>query len=100
MGKDKWIDEYRLIPKDTEFWSISNQETMSCGTDQIVQVKHTCAGNDVVFVKPMQLMGNMPGHVPGLMSKGTDEWELNYSKTEPYRLPKPEYYYKHARRMI
>ena len=85
--ENKIIDTYKLIPKGTIFWSISNQTTISSDNDEIVQIKHTCYGNDTVFVKPMQLLFNIPGFIPTLIGKGTDEWELSLSKTKPYKKP-------------
>lgn len=84
------IDEYRLIPKGTKFWSISNQTTISSDSDEIVQIKHTCHGNDTVFVKPMQLLFNIAGFIPILIAKGSDEWGISLSKTKPYKKPKSE----------
>lgn len=83
------IGTYRLIPKNTEFWSIKNQAMISMNENAIIEVKCTCTDNDFVFVKPMQLLFNIPGFIPTLIGKGTDEWSLSYSKTLPYTVPKP-----------
>lgn len=84
------IGTYRLIPKGTKFWSINNQSVLSSSADEIVEIGHTCHGNDAVFVKPMQLLFNLPGQIPTLIGKGIDEWEISYSKTLPYNVPEPQ----------
>ncbi len=81
------IGENRLIPKGTKFWSIKNQTVIMLDEDAIVEVKHTCMGNDTVFVQPKQLIFNIVGFIPTLINKGTDEWELSYSKTLSYTIP-------------
>ena len=81
---DNKIGEYRLIPKGTKFWSIKNQTTIMTDIDEIVEIKHTCIGNDVIFVEPRQLLFNIPGYIPTLIGRGTDEWELSYKQTLPY----------------
>jgi hypothetical protein len=57
--------------------------------DEIVKIKHTCYGSDIVFVEPMQLIFNLVGYIPTLIGKGVDEWELSYSKTIKYKIPNP-----------
>lgn len=86
------IDELRLVPKMTPFWSIANQRMILIDQDCIVQVKHTCFGSDTVFVAPMQLIFNIPGYFPTVIGIGSDEWELGYSKTLPFEIPKPTFY--------
>lgn len=81
------IGEYRLIPKGTEFWTIKNQTMFSSKQDEIIQITHTCHGNDVIFGEPKQLIGEIL--YPTLIGKGLDEWSLNYSKTESYKIPNP-----------
>lgn len=85
------INEIRLIPKETIVWSIKNQSNIRLVDDTIVQIKHTCIGNDTVFVEPRQLIFNMIGHIPTLIGRGTDEWSLNYSNTLPYNIPSPTF---------
>lgn len=41
MSKIK-IGENRLIPKGTRFWSIKKQTNMLLDEDVIMEVKHTC----------------------------------------------------------
>ena len=84
------IGENRLIPKGTKFWSIKNQTVIMLDEDAIIEIKHTCYGNDVVFVEPKQLIFNIPGYIPKLIGRGTDEWELSYSKTLPYTVPQAD----------
>lgn len=86
------IGEYRLVPKGTKFWSISNQTMILLDEDAIVEIKHTCYGSDGVFVKPKQLIFNMVGFIPTLIGKGTDEWQLGYSQTLPYIVPEAQLY--------
>lgn len=81
------IGENRLIPKGTKFWSIKNQTQIMTDEDEIVGIKHTCIGSDVVFVEPKQLIFNIIGYIPTLIGRGSDEWKLNYSKTLPYVVP-------------
>jgi hypothetical protein len=85
------VGEYRLIPKGTKFWSIKNQTTIMTDSDEIVEIKHTCYGNDVVFVEPKQLLFNMMGFFPTLIERGSDEWEISYSETLPYKIPEPKF---------
>lgn len=84
------IDELREIPGGFHVWSIANQANIQLTTSTIVKIKHTCYGNSVVFVKPMQLIFNMPGQIPTVIEQGTDEWSIDYNKTVPYEVPKPE----------
>lgn len=87
------VGEYRLIPKGTEFWSIHNQSNIIINEDQIVEVKHTIAfNNDYVYVKPKQLIFNIPGYIPTIIGKGRDEWGVTYSKTIPYDVPQPQFF--------
>lgn len=58
--------------------------------DAIIEIKITCIGSDVVFVEPKQLIFNMIGYIPTLIGRGTDEWELSYSKTLPYAVPEAQ----------
>lgn len=81
------IGENRLIPKGILFWSIKNQMNLLLDEDVIVEVKQTCVGSDVVFVEPKQLIFNIIGYLPTLICRGTDEWQLSYSKTLPYVVP-------------
>lgn len=90
MSKIK-IGEYRLVPKGTKFWSISNQANISLDEDVIVVVKHTCTGNNLVFVEPRQLIFNIHGYIPSLIRRGVDEWSLSYSKTLPYVIPERQF---------
>jgi hypothetical protein len=86
------VEEYRLVPRGTEFWSINNQLTLSTCIDQIVEIKHAVIMNkDYVYVKPMQLLFNLPGHIPTLIGQGQDEWGIVLSKTLPYIIPKPQF---------
>lgn len=85
------IGETGLIPKGTKFWSIKNQTTIMLDEDAIIEIKHTCFGSDTVFVEPKQLIFNMIGHIPTLIGKGTDEWELSYSKILPYTVPEAQF---------
>jgi hypothetical protein len=55
------------------------------------EIYHTCIGHDGVFVQPKQLIFNMIGHIPTLINRGIDEWELSYSQTQPYTVPKPQF---------
>jgi hypothetical protein len=85
------IGENRFIPKGTKFRSIKNQTNILLDEDAIVEVKHTCIGSDVVFVEPKQLIFNMMGYIPTLIGRGTDEWELSYSKTLEYTVPEARF---------
>lgn len=85
------IGEIRKILKGTQVWSIANQTLIGFNEDQICEVTHTCIGNDTVFVEPKRLAWNLPGQIPTLMGRGTDEWSVSYSKTEPYQVPKPQF---------
>jgi len=84
MGK---IGKLRLIKKGTSVWSIANQSMIILVNDSIVEIAHTCYGNDVVFVKPMQIL--FPLTIPGIIGKGTDEWSVSYSFTKKYTMPEP-----------
>ena len=33
----------------------------------------------------------MIGHIPTLIGRGTDEWQLSYSKTLPYIVPEAQF---------
>jgi hypothetical protein len=85
------IDELRLIQKGSSVWSIMNQANIILSEDCIVKIAHTCHGIDVVFVKPMQLIFNIPGHIPTIIGKGQDEWSINYNNTESYKVPEPQF---------
>lgn len=89
--KEPKVGEHRLIPANTKFWSIKNQTSLISDEDQIVEINNTCYLNDLIFVKPMQLLFNIPGYIPTLITKGVDEWELMYSETKPYKVPKPQF---------
>lgn len=85
------IGQLRLIKSGSQVWSISNQAAIILAEDSIVEVKQTCYGNDAVFVKPMQLLFNIPGHIPGVIGRGTDEWSISYKNTEHYEVPPPQF---------
>lgn len=85
------MGELRLIKAGSRVWSIKNQANIILSEDSIVKIAHTCYGNDAVFVKPMQLLFNLPGHIPGVCGRGADEWSLIYSNTEPYEVPAPQF---------
>ena len=85
------IGEYRLVPKGSAIFSIANQCNFILEEDAIVTVKHTMAGSDGVFAEPMQLLYNLPGHIPFLIGKGKDEWSLDFKITKPYRVPEPQF---------
>jgi hypothetical protein len=85
------IGEYRLVPQGTAFWSINNQTNLISTKDEIVEIKHTCFADNLIFVKPKQLLFNTIGSIPTLIGKGTDEWELSYSQTLPYTIPEPQF---------
>lgn len=88
LGK---VGKNRLILKGTKIWSINNQTFLILDEDTIVEVKNTCIGSDQVFVKPKQLIFNLMGFIPTLIGKGTDEWEISYSKTLPYTIPEAKF---------
>lgn len=77
------IGEKRTIPKGSRIWSIKNQANMILDSDHLVEIKHTCIGSDYVFVKPIQVIFDSPGMIPGIIGKGVDEWGLSYSDTLP-----------------
>jgi len=85
------IGEYRLIPKGTPVWSIHNQLSMILSDDEIVEITHTVVVGDYVYCKPKQLLFNIPGHIPTLIGRGQDEWGIQYSKTESYCVPEPQF---------
>lgn len=85
------INDIRIIPKGTPFWSISNQEMITMSNDLIIQVTATCCGSDYVFAKPMQLIFNLAGYIPTLIGKGTDEIGISLSNTIEYEVPKPTF---------
>jgi len=79
------VGKLRLIKKGSTVWSISNQANIILSKDTIVEIKHTCHGNDVVFVKPMQLL--FAHMIPSICGLGSDEWSLSYKNTEHYEIP-------------
>jgi len=79
------IGKLRMIRKGNKVWSISNQANIIVSEDSIVKIEHTCHGNDVVFVKPMQLL--FEHMIPGVIGKGSDEWSISYKNTESYEIP-------------
>lgn len=81
-----------MIKAGMEVWSIKNQAMIILKNDSIVEIKHTCHGNDVVFVTPMQILFDFPGMIPGICGKGTDEWSIDYKKTKSYKVPKSRYH--------
>jgi len=85
------IGELRFIFAGTKVWSICNQCTISFDEDKIIKIKHTGYPSNIIFVEPMQLLFNLPGHIPTLIGRGTDEWSLNYSDTLPYTIPEPNF---------
>jgi hypothetical protein len=85
------IGENRLIPKGTKFWSVKNQTNIMLDEDSIVEVVVTYIGSDVVLVKQKELLFNRVGCIPGLITKGVDEWEISYSQTLPYTIPEPTF---------
>ena len=87
------IGQYRIVPKGTEFWSIANQTNFITTKDEIILVKHTCAGSTGIFGEPQQLIFNMVGFIPTIIGKGGDEWSLDYSNTLPYEIPQAEFNY-------
>lgn len=83
------IGELRLIPKGTEFWSIKNQNIIMLTQDTIVEIKQVSM--DIIFVIQKELIFNITGYIPTLISRGYDEWEISYSKTLPYNIPEPRW---------
>ena len=79
------VGTLRLIKSGTTVWSIKNQANIILTEDTIVEIKHTCYGNDGVFVKPMQLL--FAHMIPSICGLGTDEWSLSYKNTEAYEMP-------------
>lgn len=83
---------YKLIPAGKEIFSIHNQAVFILKDDAIVKITNTCMGQEnSVFAKPMQLLFNIPGHIPYLIEKGTDEWALNIEGCETYKIPPPQF---------
>lgn len=87
---DEVVSTPRLIPVGVTVWSISNQMNIIVDKEQIVLVKHYATSNDFVFVAPQQLLFNSPGYIPTLCGRGTDEWHVDFHKTLPYEVPKPQ----------
>jgi len=79
------VGKLRLIKGGSTVWSISNQANIIVSKDTIVEIKHTCQGNDGVFVKPMQLL--FAHMIPSICGLGSDEWALSYKDTEHYEIP-------------
>ena len=82
------IGKLRMIKAGAKVWSINNQANIILAEDSIVEVKHTCHGNDYVFVKPMQLLFALT--IPGICGRGKDEWGVSYKNTEKYEIPPPQ----------
>lgn len=82
---------YRLIKKDTIVWSIKNQSNIKLVDDSIVEITNTCYNSDGVFCKPMQLLYNLPGYIPTLIGRGSDEWSFLLSSSEPYTISEPNF---------
>ena len=55
--------------------------------ESIVEIRHTCEGNDIIFVKPKQIVFGGYGSIPNVIGKGTDEWSLDFEETDPYIIP-------------
>lgn len=81
------IDEYRTVKAGTRVWSIANQAMIMIQRDTIIQIKQKVYNDTIVFVKPMQIIGELM--FPSLIGLGKDEWSLDYSNTESYTLPPP-----------
>lgn len=79
------VGTLRLIKSGSTVWSIKNQANIIVSKDTIVEIKHTCHGNDIVFVKPMQLL--FAHMIPGICGLGSDEWSIDYKNTEAYEIP-------------
>ena len=79
------VGKLRLIKSGSTVWSIKNQANIILSKDTIVEIKHTCHGNDNVFVKPMQLL--FAHLIPSICGLGSDEWALDYKNTEEYEIP-------------
>lgn len=85
-------NKLRLIKAGTEIWSINNQANFIIKEDMIVEITATCYSSEVVYVKPMQLIFNFPGHIPTVIGRGRDEWGVDSGKTELYEVPSPVFY--------
>jgi len=79
------VGEYRIIPKGTEIWSISLQETISFKNDIIVKITNTIIDNDEYCfgILQLKLFGN--GIFPAsLVDKTNGNIGFNYKKTKKY----------------
>ena len=55
------INELRLVPKDTEVWSVLIQENIKFCNDVVISIKHTMHGSDGIFAFVQHISGNIPG---------------------------------------
>jgi len=83
--------DLRLIPSFTKVWSDTNLMHVVLTKDVICQITMV-HNNDVIWVRPMELIFNAPGQIPAIVGKGQDTWQLEASKTKSYEIPKPLIY--------
>lgn len=81
------LGDLRLVPKGSVVSSCSNQMNFVLTQDVIVQVIHLLM-EDFAYVKPQDLCGAVIGAIPYVLRKGSDEWSIRLSETEPYEIPK------------
>jgi len=86
------IGKLRLIKAGKKIYSINNQTDFILINDTIIEIKQNCVDSDYIYVKPQEILFNMPGMIPGIISKGVDEWAISYNETEQYELPPPHFF--------
>lgn len=80
--------DLRLLLKDSNIYSISNQLNFKVDKDFIVEISSPFMENSAV-VKPQDLCGAHWGYIPYLVPRGADEWIINVNDTIPFEMPKP-----------
>ena len=84
------IGSYRLIPAETEVWSIDLQHTVKFVKDIVVKIYHTAYNNDEYASGKIQLvLFNHPGAIPGI-DDTRNEIDFTFSESQPWKLPEPQ----------
>ncbi len=89
-NKNIKIGDYRLIPKGKKVFSISLQENVIFEKDMVIEITHTCIGNNCVFANLMLVL--FEASFPGIAPKAHGEVSVDFNETLPYKLPEPTFF--------
>ena len=81
------VGDYRILPRETEVWSIEYQTRLSFVEDEIIEVTATTVNGDLFFGKLKQIIGQTM--LPSLIGKGSGEIETYFSLTKDFTMPEP-----------